>query len=93
MSWAVFANAEAENALQLLDLTLKFGSLNYDGLRKILAKFDKHTGMGVSPAAVADLDRCGFVADAAAGGTGRCAALRAELLGVLADLRRHFPHS
>ena len=80
--------AEAEHTLLLLDTTLKFAFLNYEGLRKILKKFDKRTGMGVSAAALADLDRCGFAADAAAAGNGRCAALRAALHAILCDLRR-----
>ena len=82
------AVGEAEHALCVLDTVLKLSSLNHEGLRKILKKFDKHTGMGVSAAALADLDRCGFAADAAAAGNGRCAALRAALHAILCDLRR-----
>ena len=75
------------DTLVTLDTTIKFSTLNYEGFRKILKKFDKRTGCGVSAAAMADLQRMGFVADSALFGTGRCAALRASLHRLLCELR------
>jgi hypothetical protein len=82
------AASDAQEAILLLDKTIQFDALNYEGLRKILKKFDKRTGFGVSTAVLADLRHCGFVADSAAGGAGgRCAALRNALCEVLSDLQ------
>jgi SPX domain protein involved in polyphosphate accumulation len=79
--------AEVAASLEMLETAIRYGALNYDGLRKILKKFDKRTGFGVSPVALESLQRRAFVADAATEGTGRCMALRTALLAMLQHLR------
>ena len=70
-----------------LDASMKYNLLNYEGFRKILKKFDKRTGCAVSAPTLAGLQRMGFVADTAVFGTGRCAALRADMHRLLCELR------
>jgi hypothetical protein len=74
------------DTLAVLDATIKFGALNYEGFRKILKKFDKRTGCGASAQMLPDLQRMGFVADRAVIGTDRCAELRASMHLLLCDL-------
>ena len=78
---------EVVASLATLEAAMRFDALNFEGLRKILKKFDKRTGFGVSSAALADLQRRAFVADAAMAGTGRCAALRIGLQSLFRQLR------
>ena len=73
--------------LERLDATVQYGSLNYEGFRKILKKFDKRTGCGVSSSVLADLQRHGFFLDSSVFGNGRCAALRIALQSLLRALR------
>ena len=70
---------EIADCLSKLHATMRFAELNRDGFRKILKKFDRRTGCGVSPAAMADLQRRGFFVDSGVFGNGRCAALRIAL--------------
>jgi SPX domain protein involved in polyphosphate accumulation len=77
---------DIENALLKLDSLAKFAELNREGFRKILKKFDRRTGCGASPAAMADLRRLGFFLDAGALGAGRCAALRIALRSLIIAL-------
>ncbi len=74
-------------SLERLDATMQYGALNYEGFRKILKKFDKRTGCGVSSSVLADLQRHGFFLDSSALGNGRCAALRTALISLLHTLR------
>ena len=85
--------ADAGNALLALDAVERMAWLNYEGLRKILKKFDKRTGFCVAAAAGADLRRASFAADTqvrraagrvrarAGGGKGRRAAVPDEQAG------------
>jgi hypothetical protein len=75
-----------EKSLEQLDATMQYDALNYEGFRKILKKFDKRTGCGISSSVLADLQRHGFFIDSSALGNGRCAALRIALSSLLRTL-------
>ncbi len=77
-------------SLEQLDATMQYDALNYEGFRKILKKFDKRTGCGVSSCVLPDLQRHGFFLDSSALGNGRCAALRIGLSALLRIV--HIPH-
>lgn len=79
---------ELEITLSLLETTIKFASLNYDGFRKILKKFDKNSGLGVSPSALADIHARAFVLDISPDSTGPCQAIQADLLQLLSHHRQ-----
>ena len=78
---------ETEQALLQLGATAQLASLNRESVGSILAKFDARTRYAVAAAAMAQIDRCPFAADAAAPATGRPAALRRALLAALRALR------
>ena len=61
---------------------VSYAALNYEGLRKLLKKFDKRTGYCVSPGVLGELKRCPFFLDTAGGDVdvGRCSAIRSSLL-------------
>jgi SPX domain protein involved in polyphosphate accumulation len=75
--------AEVLKSLERLDATMQYDTLNYEGFRKILKKFDKRTGCGVSASVLPDLQRHGFFLDSSPLGNGRCAALRIALVALL----------
>ena len=81
-----FAVAITED-LAKLHTAMHFAALNSDGFRKILKKFDKRTGCGASPAAMADLHRLGFFLDNSVFGSGRFAALSIALHDLLRAAR------
>ena len=54
---------DAEAAAAALDAIVRFATLNYEGLRKILKKFDKRTGFCVAGATMAELRRSSFIAE------------------------------
>ena len=79
--------AEVLLSIKRLDATAQYAALNYEGFRKILKKFDKRTGCGVSSSVLADLHRHGFFLDSSALGNGRCSSLRIALSSLLRALR------
>ena len=79
--------AEVLLSIKRLDATAQYAALNYEGFRKILKKFDKRTGCGVSSSVLADLQRNGFFLDCSALGNGRCTALRIALNSLLRTIR------
>ena len=67
-----------QEELRMLDAATEFARLNAEGFRKILKKFDRRVGFGVSPRLLAWLARRSFAADAR-DPAGRCARARARL--------------
>uniref|UniRef100_A0A7S4PRK4 RING-type domain-containing protein n=1 Tax=Cryptomonas paramaecium TaxID=2898 RepID=A0A7S4PRK4_9CRYP len=71
--------------IETLEKVIEFDHLNSEGFRKILKKFDKRTGMGVSEGMLARLRNCRFAKDADA----RCQAAGSRLQHCLHRLGSH----
>ena len=74
---------ELGNLLNLVKGLKTFDDLNWEGFRKIVKKFDKHTGFKVSAEIGARLQGFRFIKDSSISGNGRIMHLRSQLESLL----------